>query len=59
MPPPPGMTPMLTSGWPKTAVGDARMMSHISASSQPPPSFVATRVSGRRVEWERDVRHSR
>lgn len=40
MPPAPGMTPRLISGWPKVAVGEARMMSVERASSQPPPSWV-------------------
>lgn len=40
VPPPPGITPRLISGWPKVAVGEARMMSHMRASSQPPPSWV-------------------
>ena len=34
----PGMTPRLISGWPNFAVSAAMMMSHIIASSQPPPS---------------------
>ena len=38
VPPAPGMTPSLISGWPNLAVSAARMMSHIMASSQPPPS---------------------
>ena len=38
MPPAPGMTPSLISGWPNLAVSAAMMMSHIMASSQPPPS---------------------
>ena len=29
VPPAPGMTPRLISGWPKLAVGEARMMSHL------------------------------
>mmetsp|Transcript_27124 Transcript_27124/g.69705 ORF Transcript_27124/g.69705 Transcript_27124/m.69705 type:complete len:221 (+) Transcript_27124:387-1049(+) len=33
----PGMTPRVSSGWPKDAVSLAMMMSHIIASSQPPP----------------------
>ncbi len=32
------MTPRFTSGWPNTAVSLATIMSHIIASSQPPPS---------------------
>ena len=32
------MTPSLISGWPNLAVSAAMMMSHIMASSQPPPS---------------------
>ncbi|MNX99349.1 hypothetical protein D3C86_1317920 [compost metagenome] len=38
VPPAPGMVPSLTSGWPNFALSAARMMSHIIASSQPPPS---------------------
>lgn len=38
VPPAPGMTPRLISGWPNLAVGEARMISVESASSQPPPS---------------------
>ena len=38
VPPEPGMTPSLISGWPNLAVSAAMMMSHIMASSQPPPS---------------------
>src|SRR5690606_14517232 len=37
VPPAPGMTPSLISGWPKRAESAAMMMSHIMASSQPPP----------------------
>ena len=38
VPPAPGITPRLISGWPNFAVSAARMKSHIIASSQPPPS---------------------
>ena len=38
VPPAPGKTPRLISGWPNFAVSAARMKSHIIASSQPPPS---------------------
>ena len=38
VPPAPGMTPSLISGWPNLALSAARMKSHIIASSQPPPS---------------------
>ena len=38
VPPMPGMTPSLISGWPNLALSAAMMMSHIMASSQPPPS---------------------
>ena len=38
VPPKPGMTPSLTSGCPKTALGAARMRSQHIASSQPPPN---------------------
>ena len=31
------MRPRLISGWPKTALSPARIMSHIIANSQPPP----------------------
>ncbi|MNN53420.1 hypothetical protein D3C81_1681730 [compost metagenome] len=37
VPPMPGSTPRLISGWPNLALSPARMKSHISASSQPPP----------------------
>ena len=37
-PPMPGSTPSLISGWPNLAVSAAIRMSHIIASSQPPPS---------------------
>ena len=38
VPPAPGMTPSLISGWPNFAVSAARMKSHIIAISHPPPS---------------------
>ena len=38
VPPMPGMVPSVISGWPNFAVSAAMMMSHIIASSQPPPS---------------------
>src|SRR6266581_63822 len=38
VPPAPGMMPRLISGWPKRAESPAMIMSHISASSHPPPS---------------------
>ena len=38
VPPMPGMVPSVISGWPNLAVSEAMMMSHIIASSQPPPS---------------------
>ncbi len=38
VPPAPGMTPRLISGWPNLALSAAMMKSHIIASSQPPPS---------------------
>ena len=38
VPPMPGMVPSVISGWPNFAVSEAMMMSHIIASSQPPPS---------------------
>ena len=38
VPPAPGMTPRLISGWPNFAVSAAIARSHIMASSQPPPS---------------------
>ena len=37
VPPAPGMMPSLISGWPNLAVSAAMTMSHIIASSQPPP----------------------
>ena len=37
VPPMPGMTPSLISGWPNFALSAAMIMSHIIASSQPPP----------------------
>ena len=38
VPPMPGMTPSLISGWPNLALSAAMTMSHCMASSQPPPS---------------------
>src|ERR1039457_1461800 len=38
VPPIPGMTPSLISGWPNLALSAAMMTSHCMASSQPPPS---------------------
>ena len=38
VPPAPGITPKLISGWPNLAESAAMMKSHIMASSQPPPS---------------------
>ena len=38
VPPPPGMIPSRISGWPNSADSEATIMSHASASSQPPPS---------------------
>ncbi len=38
VPPAPGETPRLISGWPNLAFSAAMMKSHIIASSQPPPS---------------------
>ena len=38
VPPMPGMVPSVISGWPNFAVSLQMMMSHIIASSQPPPS---------------------
>ena len=38
VPPAPGMMPSLISGWPNLAVSAAIIMSHIIATSQPPPS---------------------
>lgn len=37
VPPMPGITPSLISGWPNTADSPATTRSHIIASSQPPP----------------------
>jgi hypothetical protein len=37
VPPAPGVTPTLISGWPKRALSAAIRKSHIIASSQPPP----------------------
>ena len=37
VPPAPGMTPSLISGWPNWASSPATIMSHSIASSQPPP----------------------
>ncbi len=34
VPPAPGITPRLISGWPKLAVGEARMMSHLWIAHQ-------------------------
>src|SRR5579885_3269219 len=38
VPPEPGMTPSVISGWPNLAVSAAMTVSHIMATSQPPPS---------------------
>ena len=38
VPPMPGITPSLISGWPNCALSAAITMSHIMESSQPPPS---------------------
>src|SRR5574337_1590484 len=38
VPPPPGIRPSVISGWPNRAESAAITMSHIIASSQPPPS---------------------
>jgi hypothetical protein len=38
VPPAPGVTPTLISGWPNLALSAAIRKSHIIASSQPPPS---------------------
>jgi hypothetical protein len=38
VPPAPGTTPMVISGWPNLALSAAMTMSHIIATSQPPPS---------------------
>ena len=45
------MVPMVISGWPNFAVSAAMIMSHIIASSQPPPSaYPATAaITGLRV----------
>ena len=37
VPPAPGMMPSLISGWPNCASSPATIMSHVIASSQPPP----------------------
>ena len=37
VPPAPGETPRVISGWPNLAFSAAMMKSHIIASSQPPP----------------------
>jgi hypothetical protein len=39
VPPAPGMVPIAISGCPNLAFSPARIMSHIIANSQPPPSF--------------------
>lgn len=41
VPPAPGMVPSVISGCPNVAVSAAYKMSHIIASSQPPPSYVS------------------
>ncbi|MNT42282.1 hypothetical protein D3C72_1786990 [compost metagenome] len=52
VPPAPGITPSLISGWPNLAVSDAMMKSHIIASSQPPPSAkpLTAAITGLRME---------
>ena len=37
VPPAPGMTPMLISGWPKMALSEATIISQLMANSLPPP----------------------
>lgn len=63
VPPAPGMTPRLISGWPNLAVGEARMMSVERASSQPPPSYEEERMGVNEqdggVEVNVNVRRSR
>jgi len=44
VPPAPGMVPRVISGCPKVAVSAAYKMSHIIASSQPPPSWASVSV---------------
>ena len=41
VPPPPGINPSATSGWPKIAPSPATMMSQTIASSHPPPRAAA------------------
>src|SRR5215472_13904080 len=63
VPPAPGMMPRLISGCPKRAVSPATIRSHISASSQPPPSaypltaairgFVNAAMRAQRPVWSR------
>ena len=64
VPPEPGMMPRLISGWPNFAVSAARIMSHIIASSQPPPSAkpataAITGVFTRRMVSHRLMKSSR
>ena len=40
VPPAPGITPSLISGYPNLAFSDAIMISHIIASSRPPPKAI-------------------
>ena len=55
VPPEPGMTPSLISGWPNLAVSAAMMMSHIMASSQPPPSAKPATAAIDRLAAARDA----
>ncbi len=61
VPPAPGITPRLISGCPNFADSEARMISHVIASSQPPPSanpptaamigFLIFRIRSQRANW--------
>ena len=55
MPPMPGTTPSLISGWPNFALSAAMMKSAIIASSQPPPSAkpLTAAIHGLRVSRTR------
>jgi hypothetical protein len=51
VPPAPGMVPSVISGCPNVAVSAAYKMSHIIASSQPPPSWSVSIEVDLNIEW--------
>ena len=63
VPPAPGITPIVISGWPNRAVSEAMIMSHAMASSHPPPranpptaamtGFETFLILSHRANWSR------